>query len=99
MMTKCENWNCGIISQIRKLCEFAIDNYDSRLLHYNNNGENYITISFEENNDIGLCLWISWYKDEYKKANMWVLDNDKLPRRPTYSELKLVVNYYSNLLN
>jgi len=91
-----QNWNCGIINEIRDLCRKAIDEEDYRMAHQYCEDQHYVTIKTDDIGEIGLCLWVSWYKQRGATEAMWILNEEDPPRQPTFDELVEIVNYYNN---
>jgi len=92
-----DNWNCGLIGDIRKLCKKAMDGKDERLNYQCFEDQTYVTIrtyDIDENIELGLCLWVSWYKSRGRTEAMWILSEYEPPRKPTYQELEKIIKYY-----
>jgi len=96
-----ENWNCGIINQIRELCELAMEGTDKRLHYQYCDDQKYVTINIDnielDDRSIGMCLWVTWYKSRGRTDDMWILDSRAAPRRPKFEELKKIIDYYENI--
>lgn len=95
------NWNCGVINKIRDLCEMASNKVDDRLQYQYCSDDKYVTIKTDDidsNADLGLCLWVSWYKNRGRTDAMWILNQDSPPRVPTIKDLNAILDYYSDLL-
>ena len=89
-----ENWNCGIIAKIRKLCESGKIGVQ---VSYCEN-QKYVTIDIDELEECpGLCLWVTWYKSRGSTEAMWILSENDTPRVPTFDELTMIIGYYSQL--
>lgn len=94
-----DNWRCGIIDKIRDLCNLAMDGKDLRLQYQFCNDDKYVTIKTDDiEDDLGLCLWISYYKSRGRTDAMWILDGSNAPRVPTFDELNKIIEYYSCVL-
>lgn len=93
------NWNCGLINKIRYLCELAQAGDDSRLQHQYCNEQHYVTIRTDDIDDMGLCLWVSWYKSRGRTEAMWILNEYSEPKQPKLNELKTIIDHYSELFN
>ena len=90
-----ENWNCGIVNQIREICE--LDIYGVNKVYCED--QYYATINvdnvdFEDKNM--LALYVSWYKNRGATDAMWLLDECDIPIKPTYNDLEAIVKYYKN---
>jgi hypothetical protein len=102
-----DNWNCGAINKIRDLCDYACEKEDYRLHYQYCEDQKYCTINtfvvddavgWEDPKEItalGLCLFVSWYKSRGRTEAMWLLDEDKIPRKPTLEDLKRITDYYT----
>jgi hypothetical protein len=94
-----DNWNCGVIGEIRNICEHAEEGVDYRLHYQYCEDQKYVTIKTDciENDeiDLGLCLFVTWYKSRGRTDAMWILDEQNPPRKPTYQELELIIKYYA----
>lgn len=94
------NWNCGIIGEIRDICERAMEGQDPRLDYQYCEDQKYVSINIddiwldESDGALGLCLWVTWYKSRGATDAMWILDSYNPPRKPTYQELKAIVEHY-----
>lgn len=96
------NWNCGIINEIRDLCELGMEGKDYRIQYQYCDDQKYVTIKtddieFERDDNydnLGLCLWVSWYKSRGRTEAMWILDEYNPPRKPKYQELRTIIDYY-----
>ena len=91
-----DNWNCGIISKIRALCDLAMEEVDKRLQYQFCEDQKYATIKTHEIKDMGLCLWVSWYKSRGRTEAMYILSENEPPKIPTFNDLKNIVEYYYN---
>lgn len=89
-----DNWNCGIIGKIRLLCEKAMEGDDYRLQYQYCDDQKYVVIKTDEIENMGLCLWVTWYKSRGRTEAMWILDEYNTPRLPTYNDLEQIANYY-----
>jgi len=96
-----ENWNCGLISQIRDLCELAMNEKDYRLHYQYCDDQKYVTIRTSDIDDskfkMGLCLWVSWHKSRGATDAIWILDEYLPPRKPTCDDLQAIVKHYNDL--
>lgn len=90
-----DNWNCGLISKIRQICELAMDGKDHRLHYQFCEDQKYVTINTANIPAMGLCLFVSWYKNRGKTEAMWILDEENVPRVPTFNELNTIANHYN----
>ena len=91
------NWRCGIIRKIRVICDKAVDRSDSRLHHGSSCDQNYVTIDTGfADGELGICLWVSWYKDRGSTDSMWVMDSEGPSYKPTFEQLERIVNYYGS---
>jgi hypothetical protein len=92
------NWNCGIINEIRNICEIAEEGIDYRLQYQYCEDQKYVTIKTDcienDDEDLGLCLFVSWYKNRGATDAMWLLDHNSIPRKPTYQQLAIIIEYY-----
>jgi hypothetical protein len=93
------NWNCGIINQVRDLCDLAMEGKDYRLHYQYCEDQKYATIQTdciddEIDESLGLCLWVTWYKSRGGTDAMWILCNYEPPRKPTFKDLERIVKYY-----
>lgn len=93
-----DNWNCGLIDKIRDLCDLAMQGKDNRLHYQYCDDQKYVTIKTDDIEDMGLCLWVSWYKSRGQTDAMWLLYDYAKPKEPTFEELNTIVKYYSELL-
>lgn len=93
-----DNWNCGLIGKIRGLCELAMDGKYHRLHYQYCDDQKYVTIKTDDIEEMGLCLWVSWYKSRGRTEAMWILDEYNQPRQPNFNELKAIIEHYSELL-
>lgn len=97
-----DNWMCGLINKIRRLCDFDSDGNNSMLHYQNCDEQQYATINIaeiehlydNEETRMGLCLFVSWYKSRGSTEAMWILDENNIPRVPTRQELEAIVEYY-----
>lgn len=93
-----DNWGCGLISDIRDLCEDAMNGKISRANYQYCEDQKYVSFNITEvelNNEfIGYCLWICWYKSRNRTDAMWILEAYDPPRKPTFNELKSIINYF-----
>ena len=92
-----DNWKCGIISQIRDLCEAGIDKQDNRFHHQSCDEQHYVTINIDFLNP-ALCLWISWYKQRGAIDAMWILSEQEPPRKPSFGDLEKILKHYEQIL-
>lgn len=90
-----DNWNCGIIGEIRLLCDIDINNKDSRIYARFCDDQWYATIDISKVDIRGLCLFVSWYKNRGRTEAMWILDENNVPRVPTFSELEKIIKFYN----
>lgn len=97
------NWNCGLINEIRDICDRAMNGDRPHELHYVYcDDQKYVTIKTDDigldrDDDInlGLCLFVTWYKSRGRTDGMWILSSHEPPRVPTHDELKVIVDYYN----
>lgn len=91
-----ENWMCGIIRDIRALCEREMD---YRIHQQYCDDQYYAIIKVDElemaADDNSLCLFVTWYKSRGATDGMWLLSNQHEPRVPTYEELETIIKHYS----
>lgn len=93
-----KDWNCGMVSKIRDLCELAMEGKDYRLHYQFCDDQKYVTIRTDDIDDMGLCLWVSWYKNRGGTDAMWILDSYSPPRTPSFSDLNVITLFYYDLL-
>lgn len=91
-----DNWNCGIINKIRDLCDLAMNDKDNRLQYQYCDDQKYVTIKTDDIEDMGLCLWVTFYKSRGETDAMWIIDNYDPPKEPTFDDLKAIAKYYSD---
>lgn len=98
-----DNWNCGIIGEIRDICEAAMNGEDHRLHYQYCEDQKYVVINtdciqwddYSDNPEpLGLCLWVTWYKSRGRTDQMWLLNSHGQPVKPTFEQLQIVVSYY-----
>lgn len=104
-----DNWNCGLINKIRTICDAAMEGKGDGALHYQYcEDQKYVAIDtsritwdvMEEGMpDLGLCLWVSWYKSRGTTDAMWLLDHYCQPKQPTFDQLEYIANWYYKKLN
>jgi hypothetical protein len=97
------NWNCGLINEIRDICDVAANGTDYRLHYKYCDDQKYATIAIDqigEEDDslpyMGLTLWVTWYKSRGATDRMFILDSHDPPRPPTFDELKRIIAYYKS---
>jgi len=94
-----DNWNCGMIGRVRALRPLAIEGKTPGLNYGHHEDQHWMTIKVGEAGgfyeDMGLCLWVSWYKSRGATESMWILDAYKAPRRPTFEELETITEHYN----
>ena len=93
------NWNCATVNSIRDIV------YEGQELkagvHYEYcDDEKFATINISEvwdnDNYIGRCLYVAWYKQRGGTEALWILDGEgDEPRQPTEKELLAVIRYYN----
>jgi len=89
-----DNWNCGLINRIRDLCKLAIEGKDDRLHYQFCQDQKYVIIKTDDIADMGLCLYVSWYKSRGRTEAMWILDEYNQPKLPTINDLKTILEHY-----
>lgn len=105
-----DNWNCGIVSQIRDICDYAANNTHNRLHYVYCDDMKYCIIdtfhileNSEEDTkaDLGYCLFVKWYKNRGGTDQMMLMgtNTDFEIRTPTFKDLKLISDYYKKELN
>ena len=98
-----KDWNCGVVSRIRDLCEIAMNGDVYGLQYQFCNDQKYVTIRTSEievdgEYSLGLCLWVTWYKSRGGTDAMWILDDYNTPRLPTYKDLEIIADYYERYI-
>lgn len=94
-----DNWNCGIITRIRRLCCDWEDELEGIDYQYCDD-QKYATFNIAyvecDGQFIGYALWVCWYKSRGRTDAMWVLNSCEPPRPPTFKELTAIVDYYES---
>ena len=96
------NWNCATINAIRDLVYEGQDLPQG--IHYEYcEDEKFATINISEVDDrnenyIGRCLYVAWYKNRGGTDALWILDGeDDTPRKPTEDELLSILRHYGGI--
>lgn len=92
-----DNWNCATTGLIRRLFDGALLEGVS---HQWDNDQNTGMVCAQglASEDRPLSLWLTWYKNRGRTEQMWLMFDNKQPRRPTEAELvALAAIYRSNL--
>lgn len=96
-----ENWNCATIAELRTVLRDRPIPFPSGIDYVYSNDQIYATIQVDgvSGLDRALALWVTWYKTRGRTEGMWLLFDNKPPRKPTEKELLLVINHYKALLD
>lgn len=97
-----DNWNCQTVGKLRDLCYEGQEKMPAGVDYQYCDDQKYASIHIDDvwvdDKWIGLCLWITWYKNRGRTDDMWILNADKYnenpPRRPTEVECLAVIDYY-----
>lgn len=92
------NWNCATVGMIRRLFDGAADGTlpDGVAYHHEaDQSTGMVCAQGLESHDRPLSLWVTWYKDRGRTEQMWLMFDDKPPRRPTQSELVALAGLYT----
>ncbi len=91
-----ENWNCATVGMVRGICNEE-GNFPDGIDYQYCEDQKYATIKIDhlEMDDRPLALWVSWYKNRGRTDAMWLLFDDKPPRKPTEAECLAVVATYT----
>lgn len=93
-----DNWNCATVGMIRDLCYEGTEHQRGVDYQYCDD-QQYATVKVNHIEDLAdrpLALWVSWYKNRGETDAMWLLFDDKPPRRPTEQECLLIAQVYSS---
>ena len=94
-----DNWNCATLNAIRDICYEGQSPMPSGVDYQHCDDQKYATIKIDDvedahGNNIGLALWVSWYKSCGTTNAMWILSEDAPPRRPTEEDLIAIIARY-----
>ena len=91
-----ENWNCATVNAVRDIC-YEGQELRSGIDYQYCEDQKYATIKIDhlEIDDRPLALWVSWYKSRGRTDAMWLLFDNKPPRKPTEAECLSVVAAYT----
>lgn len=93
-----DNWNCATTGLIRRLFDGADDGrLPEGVAHQWGNDQNTGMVCAQglDSEDRPLSLWVTWYKSRGRTEQMWLLFDNKPPRRPTEAELVALADLYS----
>jgi hypothetical protein len=91
-----DNWNCATVNAVRDICYEGQELLPSGVDYQYCEDQKYATINIDHIEIDGrpLALWVSWYKNRGRTDAMWLLFDDKPPRKPTEAECLAVVAAY-----
>ncbi len=100
------NWNCATLNEFRELFDYWYDEEPPKGITYKHyDDHNYmmlfiadITINGEED-EYPSYLYLSWYKRRGATENVYLLFNGQPCRRPTESEMDVILKHYKRLAN
>lgn len=93
-----DNWNCGLINELMDIC-YEGNNPIHPFVDYRYCEDmKYATIWIdgmkdEEEQSIGMAVWVAWYKNRGATDAVWILDSRGEPRKPTVAELKRIIKF------
>jgi len=91
------NWNCATLNAVRDICYEGQNPMPHGVDYQYCDNMKYATIRIEEVEDgeIGMALWVAWYKNRGATDAMWILNSDEPPRIPTEDELEAIICHYA----
>jgi len=84
-----DNWQCATLNLLRDALEDRkelVYGGDQRMISINLWDEN-SKVDFNIIEDQPVCLFATWYKRRGRTEQVWLLFDDREPRRPTEAEL------------
>jgi len=100
------NWNCATLNEFRELFDYWYDEKPPEGVVYRHyDDQNYMMlfiadIDINDNEDeFPSYLYLSWYKQRGATENVYLLFNGQPCRRPTESEMDIILKYYKKLTN
>jgi len=101
-----DNWNCATIQALRNLVftggMFQTGRkklpYGCQIQTHDDSSHATILISDIrlEDNWMGRCLYLEWYKDRGKTDTVQIMDGNEVPRCPSEEELLAIIKYYKD---
>ena len=93
-----DNWNCATLNAIRDICYEGSPLPDGVRYTYVDDMK-YATIRINSDDEyIGLCLYVEWYKNRGGTDEMWLLGNGE-PQRPNEKQLLMIIDQYGRSIN
>lgn len=90
------NWNCATVNAIRGIVYEGRDPLPPGVDYQYCDDQKYATVDVSdlEGVDGALALWVTWYKCRGKTDGMWLLFENRPPRRPTEDEARAIIRQY-----
>lgn len=92
-----DNWRCATVNAIRDIC-YEGQNLPHGVDYQYCDDQKYATLKCDDiefsDGAWWLCLWVSWYKNRGGTDALWLLSDDRPPRRPTEDELLAIISAY-----
>lgn len=91
-----DNWNCATTGLIRRLFDGSEDGTlpEGVVLQWINDQNTGMICAQGIADDRPLSLWVTWYKNRGRTEQMWLMFDNKPPRRPTEDELVRLAGLY-----
>ena len=88
-----DNWSCATLEKLRDFVYEGQASMPPRVDYRYCDDDKYATLCVHDLDglDGALALWISWYKSRGATDALWLLFQDKPPRRPTEQELLTIL--------
>lgn len=91
-----DNWNCATLNAIREIC-YQWKDRKTRGVNYEYCDDMYFATIVTDgllDGELGLCLYVEWYKSRGATDEMWVLGAGT-PFRPNEKQLQAIIKKYS----
>lgn len=83
-----DNWNCATDGMLRRL----VESNAAGVWHVRGDDQNVAAVSLVSAGlDGAVMLAMTWYKSRGRTEQVWLIDDDGAPRRPTEAEVLAVV--------
>ena len=89
-----DNWNCGILSQLRKILNVAKTVPISGISILNTPDITQSLISTEDIDNDYYSLYVMWYKDRGRTNSLLLLSGNNTVQTPSFEQVKNIVNHY-----